>query len=80
MRYSKFSFPDKQQLDNTIIKHSQCFLVTDIDECAEKTDTCDKHSACTNTIGSFTCTCQDGYSGDGHVCKGKNMTAEYSYA
>src|SRR5690242_9071667 len=28
---------------------------------------CDKHSSCTNTIGSFTCgDCQDGWRGHGH--------------
>ena len=24
--------------------------------------------ACTNTHGSYTCTCHDGFSGDGHTC------------
>src|SRR5262249_44354580 len=41
---------------------------TDIDECATHIDTCDAHAACTNTSGSYTCICTQGYAGDGHTC------------
>jgi hypothetical protein len=44
-----------------------CF--TDIDECAATP--CDVNAACVNTDGSFTCTCNTGYSGDGFSCAGK---------
>ena len=44
---------------------------TDIDECTEGTDDCDDNATCENTIGSFTCTCNDGYSGSGEECKGE---------
>jgi hypothetical protein len=33
----------------------------DIDECAAGTSTCSKFATCTNTIGSFTCMCNEGY-------------------
>ena len=46
-----------------------CFLV-DIDECAEGTDNCDSNAACTNTLGSFTCECNNGYLGSGQKCLG----------
>ena len=42
----------------------------DIDECALGTDICDTNAACTNTVGSFTCACNNGYSGDGVTCTG----------
>ena len=42
----------------------------DCDECALKTDNCDANGACTNTVGSFTCACNTGYSGDGTDCTG----------
>merc|ERR1712126_661876 len=39
-----------------------------IDECTKKTDNCDDNADCTNTVGSFTCACKAGYSGDGKSC------------
>ena len=41
----------------------------DIDECASTP--CDKNATCANTDGSFICTCNTGYSGDGFACEGK---------
>jgi cysteine-rich repeat protein len=41
---------------------------TDIDECAQGTDNCDANATCTNEPGSFTCTCDFGYAGDGVTC------------
>ena len=40
----------------------------DIDECTAGTDNCDANATCANTTGSFTCTCNAGYSGDGVTC------------
>ena len=36
----------------------------DVDEC----DSCDKNADCENTIGSFSCSCQPGYFGNGLSC------------
>ena len=46
-------------------------MYTDIDECAEGTDRCDQN--CHNTIGSYICSCNTGYSlnADGFACDGK---------
>ena len=43
-------------------------MLLDIDECAADTDGCDQ--GCTNTDGSFECSCNSGYtlSGDGRTC------------
>lgn len=49
-----------------------CF-VSDVDECSESTDDCSPDAVCINTVGSFTCICNDGYTGDGIVCTGKNL-------
>jgi len=43
----------------------------DIDECAMSTDTCLDSAECTNTEGSFTCACKDGYRGNGTQCISK---------
>jgi len=40
----------------------------DIDECDLGIDNCHPSASCTNTKGSFTCQCNDGYYGDGFFC------------
>jgi len=43
----------------------------DINECATNTAGCDTHASCSNTpAGSFTCTCNKGYNGNGSICEG----------
>ena len=34
------------------------------------TSTCSSNAICTNTPGSFVCTCNQGYTGNGVVCTG----------
>jgi len=41
---------------------------TDIDECTTNEDDCGPNTTCTNTPGSFSCACSDGYEGDGVTC------------
>ena len=48
--------------------HNLLYL-TDIDECLSSP--CDPNAVCQNTIGSFTCTCNAGFTGDGLSCTGK---------
>ena len=33
---------------------------------------CAVNATCTNIIGSYLCTCNEGLSGDGFVCEGKH--------
>nr|XP_058951787.1 fibrillin-1-like [Pocillopora verrucosa] len=40
----------------------------DTDECKEDNHDCDPNANCTNTYGSYKCTCTEGYTGDGHSC------------
>ena len=47
---------------------------TDVDECAEGTDRCAQN--CSNTVGSYTCSCSSGYglASDGRWCAGECTT------
>jgi hypothetical protein len=43
----------------------------DINECsADEFHDCDIVATCTDTDGSFYCTCNSGYTGDGRICEG----------
>ena len=45
-------------------------IIADIDECASNTDNCNDNAECSNSNGTFTCTCNTGYTGDGVTCDG----------
>ena len=47
--------------------------LSDIDECAAEPP-CHSNGMCTNTPGSYTCGCSDGYTGDGTTCTGMNVS------
>ena len=49
---------------------------SDIDECSVGTDNCDTNAACTNAPGSFTCTCNQGYVGNGVTCIGNYCSSD----
>ena len=51
------------------------FVFLDVDEC---TDSCHENADCVNSVGSFQCTCQNGYTGDGNTnCSGKPVILVY---
>ena len=52
--------------------HHILFL-QDINECEENPSSCDVNANCTNTDGSYDCTCKTGYTGDGKSCSGKYL-------
>ena len=41
------------------------FPVPDANECVDDTDNCHTNADCMDNIGSFSCMCSSGYSGDG---------------
>ena len=47
------------------------FVVLDIDECGASSPVCDINANCSNTRGSYICTCRAGYTGDGKTCQGR---------
>ena len=43
----------------------------DIDECSS--NPCHANATCNNTMGSYVCACDPGYSGDGFNCTGMHL-------
>ena len=47
--------------------------VSDIDECDLLIDTCHDDAECVDSIGSFVCHCNEGFTGNGVDCSGKEL-------
>jgi len=47
--------------------------LADIDECAVGNGGCSADASCSNTAGSFSCSCNAGYDGDGFDCAGQSQ-------
>ena len=61
---------DKHLNHKKRMKYCKYCLRTDVDECSNDKHNCHAQSTCSNTDGGFTCTCNDGYWGDGVKCYG----------
>lgn len=48
------------------------YLILDVNECLDFA--CSSHSICNNTIGSFTCTCLNGFYEHAGLCLGEDIT------
>ena len=47
---------------------------TDFDECEiDDLNNCHENAQCTDTVGSYTCSCNPGYTGDGVNCTSKML-------
>ena len=57
--------------------YSSIYLLTDIDECSAGTDSCHQQASCVDTDGSYICTCNSGYTGDGQICNGKHFFVDH---
>lgn len=49
------------------------YIYSDINECATGSNNCHEDATCTDTKGSFNCTCNDGLIGDGVSCIGQRQ-------
>ena len=73
----------KRKISVMVKMHQNCTYATseytvhlDIDECVSGNNSCHDYANCTNTIGSYTCECKEGFTGNGVECEGrrKNCT------
>ena len=46
-------------------------LAADIPECVRELDDCDMNATCINTVGSYDCMCNTGFTGNGFTCTGE---------
>ena len=60
-------------LEKTHIYHVMVCLMlfVDDDECLKTPPVCDINANCKNTLGSYLCSCKEGFKGDGKTCQGK---------
>ena len=49
-------------------------FTSDIDECTLNLHYCDEQAMCNNTLGSFSCSCNTGWTGNGSSCEGTPTT------
>ena len=55
----------------SVVMYYKLLSPVDTDECTTNTHNCHSSATCNNTIGSFNCTCNKGYNGDGISCSGE---------
>ena len=48
--------------------------ISDLNECTLGSYTCDSNAECHNTVGSYTCSCRNGFTGNGKTCIGEKLT------
>ena len=54
------------------------FMIVDIGECGG-VNRCHGNAACSSTVGSYACTCNPGFTGDGENCTGEEQATSNNY-
>ena len=66
----RFSLRGGYDTDVTSVLIYFVLISLDIDECSADPDSCDQNADCSNSKGSYSCTCRIGFTGDGKTCQG----------
>ena len=64
--YEFSEYPERRKKRFSVLPETRTCV--DIDECSNNSNKCDENAICTNTIGSYTCQCKEGFTGNGHYC------------
>ena len=56
------------------------YILGDINECENGQHDCDAHATCSNTIGSYSCTCDFGYASDEIQCSAPAVLVLSTYS
>ena len=56
-----------------------CGYFLDIDECMDHMDDCHQNASCRNNNGSFSCSCNSGFTGNGTDCEGMFKVVKGNY-
>ena len=69
--------------DNTVCENNpgsfECLLsVENRDECEDGSNTCSLDADCTDMEDGYTCSCRNGFRGDGKTCRGTIITMLYN--
>jgi hypothetical protein len=59
---------------NYTYANSEYTVHLDIGECVSGSNNCHDYANCTNTVGSYTCECKEGFTGNGVDCEGRRKT------
>ena len=54
-------------------------LISDIDECKSTNNPCSVNETCSNGLGSYNCTCKEGYRREGNLCICKFIRIHHEY-
>ena len=66
------SYFSKKSNNSKRDKNFWFLIIIDVDECSEGLSDCHANATCKNIVGSFTCTCNKGFVGDGKTCFGED--------
>ncbi|XP_065054809.1 uncharacterized protein LOC135683476 [Rhopilema esculentum] len=56
------------------------YTKNDVNECTQGSHKCSFNAYCTNTVGSYRCTCSSGYTGNGYVCNATDECTSGSHS
>ena len=73
-RYIFDIFNTTDSVQHNICLNTETFVIVDIDECNNASHKCDPNANCTNTVGSHSCSCKEGLTGNGSSCSSRSVT------